>query len=359
MSSDSSSTQVRIAVVGAGTVVRTRHLPGFASIPGVSILGICNQKRESSAKVARDYGIPKIYRSWEQAIDDDDIDAVVIGTWPYLHCPITLAALDAGKHVLTQPPMAMNSREAQRMYDRSLELPHLTTMLAPTHYGLTGDHYFRSLIDAGYLGTLREVHAQGLTSELADPKAPLGWSQMTKYCGFNTLALGSLYETVLRWVPEANRVVAYASKIVSKRIDPETNEPARIGTSDSVQVLTSQGDGSMGSYRLSGVVHHGGGLRVELYGSRGTLVYDLTRDEIHGAKRNEARLEVLPIPDTLRGSWRVEAEFIASILGEGTVRRNPFAVGVRCMQFTEAVARSSRHQHAVTLPLKEFSNPGL
>ena len=253
----------------------------------------------------------------------------------------------------------MNSREAQRMYDRSRELPHLTTMLAPTHHGLAGDRFLRSLIDSGYLGTLREVHAQGLKSDLADPRTPLAWRQMTKYSGFNTLALGSLYEAVLRWVPEANRVVAYASKIVSKRIDPETGEAARIGTSDSVQVMTTQIDGSIGTYRLSGVVHHGGGLKVELYGSRGTLVYDLANEIILGAKRNEANLEVLAIPDELRGRWQVEAEFIASIRGEGMVRRNPFAIGVRYMQFTEAVARSSRHQHAVHLPLKEFSNPSL
>ena len=359
MSSDSPSSEVRIAVIGAGGVVKTKHLPGFAAIPGVKIVGICNQKRESSAKVARDYSIPKIYRSWEQAIDDDDVDAIVVGTWPYLHCPVTLAALDAGKHVLTQARMAMNSREAQRMHDRAVELPELTTMLAPTHYGLTGDRYLRSLIDSGYLGTLREVHAQGLTSDLADPKLPLGWRQMTKYSGFNTLTIGSLHETVLRWVPEANRVVAFASKLIPKRFDPETAEVARVGTSDSVQVLTTQEDGSIGAYRFSGVVHHGGGLKVELYGSRGTLVYDLTKDEIRGSQRNEANLEVLPIPDAMRGGWQVEAEFIASIRGEGQVTRNPFSIGVKYMQFTEAVARSSRHQHAVILPLKEFSNPGL
>ena len=359
MSSDSPSRPVRIAIVGAGEVVRTKHLPGFAAIPGVKIVGICNQKRESSAKVTRDYTIPKIYRSWEQAIDDDDVDAIVVGTWPYLHCPVTLAALDAGKHVLTQARMAMNSREAQRMHDRAAECPELTTMLAPTYYGLTGDRYLRSLIDSGYLGTLREVHAQGLTSELADPKTPLGWQQLTKYSGFNALTIGTLYEAVIRWVPEANRVLAFASKLVSKRLDPETGEVARVGTSDSVQVMTTQQDGSIGTYRFSGVTHHGGGLKVELYGSRGTLIYDLTDDEIRGAQRNEAKLEVLPIPDAMRGGWQVEAEFIASIRGEKPVTRNPFSVGVKYMQFTEAVARSSRHQQAVSLPLKEFSNPGL
>ena len=111
--------EIRIGIVGAGNIARARHIPGFKAIPGVRIVGVCNQRRESAARVAREFGIPKVYGSWENVIDDDEVDAVFIGAWPYMHCPVTLAAFDAGKHVLTEARMAMNSREAQRMYDRS------------------------------------------------------------------------------------------------------------------------------------------------------------------------------------------------------------------------------------------------
>ena len=351
--------EIRIAVVGAGNHARTKLLPNFAKLPGVKLVGVSNLRRESASRVAREWGIPKVYGNWEQAVEDDDVNAVVIGAWPYLHCPVTLAAFDAGKHVLTQARMAMNSREAQRMYDRSRELSGLTAMIVPTHYGLTGDAFVRSLIASGYLGQLREVHAHGLNGELADPRTPLGWRQMTKYSGFNMLHLGSLYEVALRWVPQATRVLAYASKIVPKRHDPETGQPGRVGGPDSVQVLTTQEDGSVGVYRLSGVVHHGPGVGVVLYGSEGTIAYDLTRDVVSGARRGEPVLEPLPIPDALRGGWQVEADFVAAIRGERPVTHTTFAAGVKYMQFTEAVARSSRHQQPVDLPLKEFSNPSL
>jgi predicted dehydrogenase len=351
--------EIRIAFIGAGQIARTRHLPGFRAVPGVRVVGVCNQHRESTGRVAREFHIPKVYGNWEQAIEDKEVDAVVIAAWPYLHCPVTLAAFDAGKHVLTQARMAMNSREAQRMYDRSRELPQLTAMIAPSPYGLTGDAYVRSLIASGFLGTLREVHAHGLTSDLADPSSPIGWRQMTKFSGFNMLTLGILYETALRWVPQANRVLAYASKIIPQRPDPETGRPQRVGTPDSVQVLTTHDDGSVGIYRLSGVVYHGPGLGITLYGSEGTISYDLTRDEITGGRRDDPGLSPLPIPDELRGGWNVEADFVAAIRGERPVTYSTFAVGVRYMQFTEAVARSSRHQQPVALPLKEFSNPSL
>src|SRR4051794_4536958 len=114
---------LRIGIVGAGQVARARHIPGFRALPGVKIVGVCNRHRESSRRVAREFDIPRVFESWEHLVDSDEIDAVVIGTWPYLHCPITLSALGAGKHVLTQARMAMNAREAQRMLDKSLEQP--------------------------------------------------------------------------------------------------------------------------------------------------------------------------------------------------------------------------------------------
>jgi predicted dehydrogenase len=351
--------RVRLGIVGAGGIVKGRHIPGFRAIPGVELVSVCNQHRESSNRVAREFGIPKIFADWESLVEDDAIDAVVIGTWPYLHCPITLAALDAGKHVLTQARMAMNAREAQRMLDRSRECPHLTTMIVPSPYGLTGDRFIRALIADDFIGPLRELHVQGLSDSLADPATPLGWRQMTKYSGFNMLNLGILHETALRWTSPPNRVIASASKIIPVRREPETRKKARVGTPDSVQVLTTQEDGSVGMYRFSGVVWHGQGMAITLFGTHGTLRYDLETDTITGARSHEPALKSLPIPDDLRGGWQVESDFIAAIRGERKVTHTDFLTGARYMHFTEAVARSSRHQGPVTLPLKEFSNPSL
>jgi len=100
-------------------------------------------------------------------------------------------------------------------------------------------------------------------------------------------------------------------------------------------------------------------MGIALYGSEGTLIYDLARDEIRGAGRQDSALQLIPIPESVRGGWQVEADFIAAIRGERAVTHTDFETGVQYMQFTEAVARSSRHQVPVTLPLREFSNPSL
>ncbi|WP_165064894.1 Gfo/Idh/MocA family protein [Paludisphaera rhizosphaerae] len=350
---------IRIGVIGAGAIVRTRHAPGFQAIPGVELAGVCNRRRDSSARAARELKIPKTYGSWEDVIQDPTIDAVLIGTWPYLHCPVTLAALDAGKHVLTQARMAMNAREAQRMLDKARECPGQTAMVVPSPYGLAGEEFIRSLLKKGFLGQLREVHVDGLTDELADPATPMGWRQKTRYSGFNMLTLGILYETVLRWVLPANRVLSYASKLIPERFDPETNKTKPVGTPDTVQVLTTHEDDSVGVYRLSAVTWGPRTMSVALHGSEGSIYYDLLKNEIRGLRRGEQVPKLLPIPDSMRGDWNVEADFIAAIRGERPVTHTDFATGARYMQFTEAVARSSRHQVPVTLPLREFSNPSL
>ncbi|MDG3003430.1 Gfo/Idh/MocA family protein [Paludisphaera mucosa] len=350
---------VRIGIVGAGGIVRSRHVPGFRAIRGVELVGVCNRRRDSSARAARELGLAKTYGNWEEVIQDPTVDAVLIGAWPYLHCPVTLAALDAGKHVLTQARMAMNAREAQRMLDRTRELPGQVAMVVPSPYGLAGEAFVRSLIAEGFLGNLREVHVDGLTDELADPEVPLSWRQKTRYSGFNMLTLGILHETVQRWLSPPVRVLAYASKLITERFDPESSKLKPVGTPDSVQVLATHEDGSVATYRLSAVLWGGRSLSVALHGSEGSLFYDLLKDEIRGVRRGEESPRVLPIPEALRGGWRAEADFIAAIRGERPVTHTDFATGARYMQFTEAVARSSRHQVPVTLPLKEFSNPSL
>ena len=104
--------KISVGVIGAGGNTRNHHIPKLQAINGVEITGVVNRSQESSQAVADEFGIPKIYDDWTQAIDDPDTNAIVIGTWPYLHCRATLAALESGKHVMCEARMAMNADDS-------------------------------------------------------------------------------------------------------------------------------------------------------------------------------------------------------------------------------------------------------
>jgi predicted dehydrogenase len=338
---------LRVGIIGAGDNTRKRHIPGLRAIAGVEIVAVCNRRPASTAAVAKEFGIPETFGHWQDLIADRDIEGVVIGTWPYLHCPITLAALAAGKHVLCEARMSLNLAEAEQMLEASVNAPKVVAQLVPSPFGLKGDATMRRLIAAGYLGELREVQVFGMNAALADPTAPLHWRQDAALAGINMLTVGIVHETLLRWAPAPVRVLAQAHAFTSHRVDPECGLRRPVGTPDSVQILTILPNGARATYHFSGVTPVGGPMAIALYGSEGTLHYALADDTIRGGRKGDAGLAEISIAEAEAGGWRVEADFVDSIRNAAPVRFTDFATGVSYMAFTDAVARSAELGEAV------------
>ncbi|MCS6975639.1 MAG: Gfo/Idh/MocA family oxidoreductase [Gemmatales bacterium] len=351
-----SYTALRIGLIGAGENTRRRHIPGLRALPGVELVAVCNRRLESTLRVAREYGIPRTYEHWEDLVEATDLDAVVIGTWPHLHCPITLAALELGKHVLTEARMAMNAAEAHRMLAASKQRPHLVTQVVPSPFGLRGHEVMKELLRTGYIGEPREMHVFGMTDQLSDPATPLSWRQDATLSGYNMLTLGILHETVLRWVAPVVRVLAQVHAFIPTRIDPASGVRRAVGTPDSVQVLTIHADGMRGVYQFSGVTPFGPGTGVVLYGREGAICYDMNADRILAGRLQRGRLahqmHEIAIPPERERQWTVEADFVAAIREGTPIELTDFATGVEYMEFTEAVALSAQMGVAVDLPLR-------
>jgi predicted dehydrogenase len=349
--------RVRIGLVGAGKNTRERHVPGFRSLPDVEIVGVVNSTPESTARAARELGIAKTYPSWHELVADREIDAVCIGTWPNLHCEITCAALAAGKHVLTEARMARSAEEAHRMSQAAHKFPDLVKQIVPSPFGLVQDEHVREMIRDGFLGDIREVVVIGANDAFANLNAPLHWRQDTAKSGFNVLSLGILHETVLRWAPPPVSVFARAQTFGRSRPTGDGAGRAEVTVPDSVQILTDLENGGRGLYHISGVCRFGPGNQIHLYGSEGTLRYEITPTErLLTARAGEKQLLEFEVPADKRGGWRVEAEFIGAIRGYEKVRLTDFATGVKYMEFTEAVARSAASQSRVPLPLPEYAH---
>ena len=174
--------------------------------------------RSPATRVAEQFGIPTTYAHWNELIEAPDTNAIVIGTWPYLHCQATLAALAAGKHVLCEARMAMNAAEAWEMYDAAQANPHLVVQIVPSPMTLRVDATLQRLIASGYLGDLLAIEVR-VGGDFLDASAPLHWRQDFDLSGFNIMSMGIWYEALLRWVGEATRVQAMGKTFTRMRTD--------------------------------------------------------------------------------------------------------------------------------------------
>ncbi|MBA4137086.1 MAG: gfo/Idh/MocA family oxidoreductase [Opitutus sp.] len=344
------SPRIRIGVVGAGGNTRAKHIPLLQNISGVEIVTVANRSRESSERVAAEFGIPGIAADWREIVAMPDLDAVVIGTWPYLHAEISIAALRAGKHVLTEARMARDFAEARAMLAEAERHPELVAQIVPAPFSLPFDATVLDWLETGKLGAVREVHATFTSAGLASAATPFSWRQDFDLSGKNTMYLGIFYEMVLRWIQrDVESVVADAAVFTRERRDA-TGAVHEVKIPESITVLGRYADGARLVLHVSGVDTTAPRNELRVNGSEGGVRADFATGELWFAPRGQPEQRVT-IDPAKRGEWNVEADFIASIREKKPVRLTDFATGVRYMAFTEAVWESwSRGGVRVALP---------
>ncbi|HBJ30670.1 MAG TPA: hypothetical protein DDY93_04795 [Dehalococcoidia bacterium] len=341
---------VRVCVVGAGANTTARHIPLLQGIDGVEIVGVVNRSESSSSTVAKRFGIPKTYGYWEQAVADRDTNTIVIGTWPYLHCPVTLAALAAGKHVLTEARMAMNSGEAGEMLAASKASPGLVAQIVPAPHTLKVDAFIEGLIADGYLGELLSIDLTAHQGDFIDYGSPVHWRHDRDLSGNNIMQMGIWYEGMMRWVGPAEAVSAVGRVHVKHRTDG-SGARRHITVPDHVEILAEMASGPVARIKLSTVTGHAPSAGVWIFGSEGTLHLDTASMTLSGGRRGDDGLSVIDIPDDKKGGWRVEEEFINAIRGIEPITHTNFYDGVRYMEFTDAVTMSIQTGERIQLPL--------
>ena len=111
--------KLRIGIIGCGGIARGKHMPALKKIKEVEMVAFCDIIRERAEKAAKEYGVPdaKVYEDYKELLADQTIDVVHVLTPNREHSFITVDALESGKHVMCEKPMAINTEEAQKMLD--------------------------------------------------------------------------------------------------------------------------------------------------------------------------------------------------------------------------------------------------
>jgi len=329
------SKRVRIGIVGAGGIVKTRHLPALQAMPEVGIVAICNSTLESTKRFCAEFAPgAEAMEHWPELVSRPDIDAVWIGTTPYLHSDISCYALRAGKHVFCQARMARSLAEAQLMWEASISNPELVAMLCPPPQGMKGDKTMIRLLEEGVIGAPHQVVLHSMHGAYLDPEAPAHWRQQVEISGLQVLTFGIFVEIIQRWLGDITSVQAEGAVVFRERQGYEVEVP------DFFHVLCAFRNSARGSLIFSGVASHPPQDAVQIYGTKGTLTYNFVTDEIRlGQGRGE--MQTIPIPPDEAKEWTVERDFIEAVLDPKAPRPRPdFLEGIKYMRVVQAAAES-------------------
>lgn len=288
---------VRFGVIGTSWWTDLIHLPALAADRRVALMAISGRNAERAREVADKYGISAVYTDYRDLIAQADLDAILIATPDDLHCEMTMAALDAGLHVLCEKPLALNASDAKAMYDRA-EAAHVHHMAYFTWRWMPHIRYMRELIDQGVLGRL--YHAQ-LSFIMGGGLSPEYQWRLDRTRANGVLGdLGSHMFDLARYLAgDVTRVSAHlASHVRHTGSDGRPVEPAN----DSALALLEFAGGAQGGVHVSVVARVADPFfeqEVVLHGEEGSLKAGLTiggGQQLQLAKGGEPMLP-LTIPE--------------------------------------------------------------
>ena len=151
--------KVRWGIMSTAKIGRDKVIPALQQSPYVEVVAIASRHLEEAQKVAHSLKIPKAFGSYEALLDDDEIDSVYIPLPNNMHVPWAIKALQKGKHVLCEKPIALTAAEAAQLLAVSRQYPQLKIMEAFMYRFHPQWVKAKKLVTEGAIGTLKTVQA--------------------------------------------------------------------------------------------------------------------------------------------------------------------------------------------------------
>lgn len=286
---------IGVAIIGSGEIALANHLPGLALCSRARVVVLCDSNPAVLEKARLQTGIEASYTDYQEALQREDIDAVIVATPNFTHASIVQAAIAAGKHVLCEKPLAMNYDQSLQML-RAAETAGVRHMTAFTYRFVPAMRYMKHLVDSGSIG--RPYHFRASRFQDWGDRA-LGWRQVQKLAG--TGEIGDMLSHRIDYghllAGPINRLVADTRRLIDQRggrpsdvedwvaLLAEFNSGAT-GVLESTKLATGRGEGRRGQDL------------VEINGSDASLVYSTQRpNELQIGRQGGDDLKTVAVPE--------------------------------------------------------------
>ncbi len=366
---------VRVGVLGAGAWARGAHLPGFAREPRCEVVALADPQLDLVRAAGAEFDIATVTDDHMDVINRDDVDMIDVCTPSHTHFELAWAALEAGKHVLCEKPVAYDFRDTVRASDMARSKGLKTKMGFTFRYSPAMQH-MKNLIDSGFIGTPFIFNGYEQNSQWLDPNTPL--RQVDIHADQSEIQVSSLEGygapiiDLAHWFVGSGfaEVVGTMRNFIPNRVVRETGQMMPMNIDDGDVFIGEFQNGAIGTIQTSFVtVGNYPGLEARVYGSEGALICRLVEEfgiceTLEAAKPDSVEFKVIQVPKPLyppggnsRESWRtlfyanLISNFVTEILSGDDTNQGDFLDGARVQEVINAVELSFRERRWVDLPL--------
>ena len=322
---------VRWGVLGTAKIALVHVVPGMRKPPynrHIEIAAIASRDAQRAEAAASQLSIPKAYGSYEQLLADADIDAVYIPLPNHLHVPLSIKALDAGKHVLCEKPLGLSSKEAQLLVEAGKKYPHLKLMEAFMYRHHPQWQRARQLVREGGIGTLETI--QTLFSYCLDD--PDNIRNRPEYGGGGLLDIGCYAISLSRYLFEAepDRVFGSVSYNAKLGVDELASAVMKFGSGMATFTCGTRIQG----YQTAQILGTTGRVEIEIPfnapADRPCRLWHETEDGL-----DEVEFDICD-------QYGIQGELFSRAILENTPVPTPIEDGVANLKVIEAVVRSEK-----------------
>ena len=323
---------LKIGLVGVGAAAQVNHIPALRKVEGLELVALCDRDPEKAQRVAQKFGVPRAVGRIEELFEIEDLDAVDLCTPNYLHAPMAVAALEAGKHVLCERPLARSSEEAAAMVKAAKKADRVLAC-AVQHRFRPDAQLLRRFVEKGDLGEIFLAKAGWL--RLKTQWDSDEWRRTKRESGGGVvLDLGFQMLDLSLWVLGQPKVVSVTASVHRNR---------KGEVEDSATAFFRLETGATLTLELTwGLLMEKDFAYLNLFGSGGAALLNPFRVHkgMHGTLVN-----VTPTLETSRNQYRQSMEAQAAHFAE-TLRANRRPMGAAdeilgVMELLDAVYRSA------------------
>jgi predicted dehydrogenase len=365
-----------VGVIGTGRWANLAHLPGWVRDPRCALIGVCDRELGRAQAAARQFGAAVATPDYGELLKRDDIDIIDVVTRDSGHFEINCAALQAGKHVLSEKPVAHDFRDVRRAAELARSLG-LKTKVGFTFRYSPAVRYLKDMIDSGSLGTPFIYNAYEQNSQWLDPMSPLRSSERAGDGPIQVASLEGYGAPVIdigHWFMNSDlrSVVGVLRNFIPDRMIASTGTMTRANIDDGDIFIGEFASGAICSVQSSFVtVGNYPGIEVRVYGSEGAAIARLVEEfgiceTLKVARPNSVEFTEAEVParyypagGSPAESWRtlyyanLTANFASEVLGEVEANEGNFADGLWVQEVINAVEISHRERRWVDLPLDQ------